>query len=174
VQFDNWKIQQNEKKVKGRKSLQATITSISSIGLMTIFFNQEMNTNVNLTQLSSNYYPYRSLVATEDLNLLNMYISPFDNWVSERNNYNLTKLNFTWEATSFVGNILEVQLDFHSPSSISPLLSQDTMIVDMSTAIKLNYFKSIDGRTITHQKHHFLKNRIRTQMKNDNFSKDYL
>lgn len=35
-----------------------------------------------------------------------MHVNPYNDWTSELDNYNMTNLNFTWNATSFVENSL--------------------------------------------------------------------
>lgn len=51
---------------------------------------------------------------------LDIYIKTYDNWLAYEENFNLTLLNFTWEATSFERDTLSLKLNFFSVESISP------------------------------------------------------
>ena len=86
----------------------------------------------------------------------------------------MSMLNLTWAAISFEGNVLEILIKFNSPQSISPNIDQDQLIVDLSTAIFLGFFKSIDGRVMQQQdKTNILSHRIRLQMVNNNFNNNF-
>ena len=72
-----------------------------------------MVTDINLTQVNSS--------------MINLYIIPSQNR-HQTNNFNLTKLNFTWKATEFNFDTLHIELDFPFPSFVSPLKEQDTLV----------------------------------------------
>jgi hypothetical protein len=66
--------------------LSANATSLSVLGDLSIKFNMQMMTEVNLTLLASDYYPFRKegrqLGARNksNENLINMYVAPFGDW----------------------------------------------------------------------------------------------
>ena len=67
---------------------------------------------VNLTHLSSSYVEEmkRNLQESGEIKnkqpLIDMYVLPYNDWTSEQDNFNISKLNFTWNTTSFVKNTL--------------------------------------------------------------------
>jgi hypothetical protein len=84
---------------------------------MDLFFNTEMNTNVNISHFSD-YPGERRLREVKEL--IHMHLLPHDNWQNEIKDFNMSNLNFTWNVTSFRKNVLKVQLNFNSPINISP------------------------------------------------------
>ena len=43
--------------------------------------------------------------------------------------FNISKLNLTWNATSFINNKMIISLNFSSPLDISPLMTRDRLII---------------------------------------------
>ena len=70
-----------------------------------------------------------------------MYVEPADDWHKDVEDFNLTKLNFTWncsryELDKFNGqSTLYIDLLFISPSDISPLAEQDSVFVNLTRAV---------------------------------------
>ena len=62
--------------------------------------------------------------------ILDLYIKPAQNRDSLEvdENFNVSQVNFTWEAISFLDDMLYIKLNFTSPSEISPLLVQDDLV----------------------------------------------
>jgi hypothetical protein len=85
---------------------------MNAIGEIKFFFNVEMKTEgVNLTHLSSSYAMeikrnLQEVSSFKNQSLIDMHVVPFGDWTSEQDNYNISKLNFTWNATSFEKNTL--------------------------------------------------------------------
>ena len=120
----NWHIVQYNKPTADDPDVTAKIDSISSTGGVKIKFNQEMNTDFDLSKLSSSYYPYKSTNATKSgrvlteeeeakqgENYIQIYVAPHDDWDkgSQATGFK------SWKATSFVGNELEINIDFAHP-----------------------------------------------------------
>ena len=80
---------------------------------MQVHFNNTMITTVNLTNLNSSVVDI-SLIAEE-----------------REDGFDLSNLNFTWQAVSFVNvvdtGVLSIKLNFSQPLSISTEYSQDTI-----------------------------------------------
>jgi len=84
----------------------ASIFSISARGQLDIRFSTEMLTTINLTQVNTT--------------MIDIYIVPAENrHLSD--GFNITKLNFTWNATEFYYDTLTIMLDFPNPSYVSIL-----------------------------------------------------
>ena len=83
---------------------------------MTIEFNTMMLPVKNLSDINES--------------TVQMYILPNNDWPSKYVDFNMSRLNFTWEVTKFAPegkdkSIMLVSLDFNSPGSISPDTVQD-------------------------------------------------
>jgi hypothetical protein len=124
----NAKEEKAVQEIRVPKNTTAFIESISVKGLMQIKFNFEMMTGFNLTLLNSS--------------LINMYVIPIDARHLEDLNFNISKLNFTWEPVSFKKDVLEIQLYFECPTCISPNLQQDRIVVDLRNATATGFFYS--------------------------------
>lgn len=86
------------------------IDKINAHGLVTIKFNEDMHIPSNLSHLN----------ATS--------VTTFIHVSKERiiaDNFNISKLNFTWHVKSFLKDTLIVQLNFSDPLYISPDMDLD-------------------------------------------------
>ena len=54
--------------------------------------------------------------------IVDMWLIPFENWHLQKENFDISKLNFTWNCTSFEKKTLKFKLAFNNPLEISPLL----------------------------------------------------
>jgi len=89
------------------------ISSISARGELSIEFSTEMVTAINLTHVNSS--------------MIDIYIVP----AADRHlidGFNLTKLNFTWNATAYEYDTLTIMLSFFEPSFVSTLKKQDQLV----------------------------------------------
>jgi len=95
------------------ENLTASIYQISARGELQLQFSTPMINTVNLSIINSS--------------IIDIYIVPAQNR-HEQDGFDLTKLNFTWIATDFVGDMLSIQLNFSNPTFISPLKDQDLIV----------------------------------------------
>jgi hypothetical protein len=108
-------------------NLTASIYSISAIGELIVRFSHQMNTDLNLSLLNET--------------MIQMYIEPAEDR-HKTPGFDLTKLNFTWNATSFKGRDLVFSLNFTDPLSISPLADQDRFVWVLNETYKDWFFSS--------------------------------
>ena len=80
--------------------------------------------------------------------LIDLYIQPNNDWHKRQSNYNISKLNFTWNCTYFKRKTMLVDLTFNNPTEISPNVEQDMIIIDLRKAVKQGYFQSIEGKDL--------------------------
>ena len=73
-----------------------------------------MKTDFNLTHLNSS--------------VIDMYIEPNLDWHVNKENFNMSFLNFTFNATEFNNNTLVFNLNFNEPLAISPNLHSDVLV----------------------------------------------
>ena len=87
-------------------TVNATIESISDIGLMRITFNKNMSTLSNWTNLNSSN--------------IDIWVAPYDNWHLKEENFDMKLINTTWNITDYNTSHIDIQLLFNSAPNISP------------------------------------------------------
>tara|TARA_B110000285_G_C14906243_1_gene505689 strand:+ start:349 stop:798 length:450 start_codon:yes stop_codon:yes gene_type:complete len=100
-----------------------------------------MNTTANITHLNYNnsdiiHEEKRFLSNISNIdeyfkNLMSIYVVPADNWDLTTENFSMTFVNLTWQATEFKDDTLDFNITFENPNYISPLITQDTLVVWM-------------------------------------------
>ena len=105
-----------------------------------------MNSNVNITLI--------------DESVLTLYIIPAEGRDSEPF-FNASSLNFTWKVTEFKERYFIIKLNFSDPTSISPLLTQDTLILKFKD---LNFFYSIQVQDFLHNRYRILSTPLKKQV----------
>jgi hypothetical protein len=74
--------------INSKHSITAKIKSIDYFGKMVIEFSQLMRTEiVNITHLNQSFF--------------DIYLNPSNNWHKYEEDFNLSKLNFTWNVTAY-------------------------------------------------------------------------
>ena len=148
------------------------IDSISVDGLMLLKFNDSLK--LNLTSLLEPINDEKQ--KTQNLNWLNssiitMFIEPENNWHLEEEEFDIKRLNFTFNCTRFYNStlyglqsIMVFQLYFDSPEFISPFAEQDRVFVNLTNAVKAGYLKTYLGVDLRESDFE-LRKKIRLQMK---------
>ena len=96
--------------------------NVSKFGDAVIEFTKPMDTvGVNLAHINSS--------------LLDIYIAPYDNYVEDINDYNISKLNCTWKAIYYKERHLKLKITFPD----APWISQnkdgrDVLVVHIKNA----------------------------------------
>ena len=99
-----------------------------------------MNTTANITNLHKNnsdiIHEKRILSNVSNVdahfkNLMSIYVVPADSWDLTTENFTMSQVNLTWVATEFKDDTLDFNITFGYPYYISPLLTQDTLVVWM-------------------------------------------
>ena len=109
-------------------AISANITKISSTGLVTVKFNRTMNTNFNWTFVNE--------TNTE------MYIIPSNDRHLNREDFNLSSLNFTWEIVDFKNDTLSIQIDWNCALCISLDPEFDSLFLNLTNATLQGFFYS--------------------------------
>lgn len=109
--------------------------------------------------------PKRFSMNVTDLNSthLDMYIIPAQNRHQTTRGFNISSLNFTWEAVLIENNYLFIQLNFTSFASISALDEWDLYQVRINKS-HTNLFYSEDLEVELHPNYHTLNFSIQPQM----------
>ena len=110
IDIDNIQIIQKPKFSQKIPPVTGKISKISNLGKMEIDFNQIMMTNTtdfNFTILNNK-------------TLIEMYLNPANDWHLSKKDYNLSRLNFTWNCTSYEKKTMKFDLIFNNPIEISP------------------------------------------------------
>ena len=82
---------------------------------MTIKFSTPMKVEgLNLTQINGF--------------ICDIYLQAEDNWFEINENFNMSRLNFTWNVTSYIKDIMIITLKFNNPLSISPMIQKDKIV----------------------------------------------
>lgn len=79
--------------------------------------------------------------------------------------FNLSKLNFTWETESFTDMELKILMTFESPISISPLETQDSLVVNFREDIR-GIFYSPEIKRFLEPEYYVMKNKVKKQIPN--------
>lgn len=91
------------------------ITDLDQYGNMTIRFSTPMKTyHFNKTDINSS--------------ICDIYVKPSNDWHKNKENFNISTLNFTWNITHFEKDKMVVKLIFNNPEEISPLIEQDKIV----------------------------------------------
>ena len=86
--------------------MNATIQSVSGMGLVKIKFSKVMFTKFNLTNLNASN--------------VDIWLAPVDNWhLQGEREVDIRKFNLTWNVTYFNLTRMEIQLNFSQPYEIS-------------------------------------------------------
>jgi hypothetical protein len=62
---------------------------------------------------------------------MSIYVVPADDWDLNTEDFKINYINLTWQATEFKGRDLDFNITFENPNYISPLQTQDTLVVWM-------------------------------------------
>ena len=98
-----------------------------------------------------------------------MYIEPADDWHTTVEGFELERLNFTWNCTRYERDkkgsftTLYVDLKFHHPADISPFAEQDSVFVNLTKAVELQYIQSINGVALR-KEDYIMRQKVRLQM----------
>jgi hypothetical protein len=65
-----------------------------------------MNAGLNLTLINSE--------------VCDIYVKPHNSWHESHEGYNLSRLNLTWQVTSYMKDLMIISLIFNNPEDISP------------------------------------------------------
>ena len=133
---------------------------VSEIGIVKIQFDKKM-TNYTLSNLNKT--------------IIDIWVEPYNDWHldnDDENPFNMTKLNFTWEAQKFEqdNTYLYIKLKFISPAYISPKRKYDKLVIDFK---RNDTMVSILNETL-HQDSIVLKYKIRKQMPNDEYTIQFI
>jgi hypothetical protein len=142
--------------IKEISYLNATITEITSIGLMKLEFSDFL-VEFNISLLNSTF--------------LDLYIQP----ALGRNldeSFVLSTVNFTWSCTKLVNNKMEFKLTFPNPYEISPLSDQDKFIFYIKEE-GYPIFRSRDGKDLLPSNVLMIK-KIPKQMPDTDFTKQFM
>lgn len=60
--------------------------------------------------------------------MIDCYIRPFNDWHIDNPNFDLQKLNFTWNATNYQNNTLKLKLNFSNPVWVTPEFRFDKFV----------------------------------------------
>ena len=111
-------------------------------------FNVNITTEfVNITEMNTTY--------------IDMYIEPYTNWHIGVDDFNMTKLNFTWNVTYYHGRKLYIQCNFTSPPTISPKHVYDNMVFHIKD--KREFYRSLNERVHIHNNYTTLRHRVTRQ-----------
>ena len=136
------------------------IESISVLGEVEVVFSRAMKTNFNASLF---------LNSTN----IDMYVLPFENWHLERDDFNMSSLNFTWNCTSFSGRTLRFKLKFNDAAEISPLLNQDVLYINLTMANELGLLSSVEGMPLRKVDTEML-GKIRRQMEDTTWNSNFV
>ena len=59
-------------------------------------------------------------------------MQPNKDWHKEIENFNMTKLNFTFAAHNFTEDSIKLVLNFSDPLAISPMMEPDLIVLDFN------------------------------------------
>ena len=132
--------------------VSARIHSIDQYGEVLIIFNVNMSTAlVNITQMNSSF--------------IDMYIEPYNNWTEGIDDFNMSKLNFTWNVTSYEGRKLFIKCNFFSPPTISPRRVFDNLVFHIKE--KREFFRSLNEGVNIHDDFTTQKHKVKRQSAGD-------
>ena len=93
--------------------------------------------------------------------LIDMYLEPEANWHGGDDDFEMQKINLTYNCTGFKDDkTLQFRLHFSSPPDVSPMTEQDTLVVDLTQAVKHGYMASNKGVDIRREDH-VLRRKVR-------------
>ena len=139
-----------EEEIREANPCTAKIVSVDQFGQLTVEFNHEMLTSgFNLTELNEE--------------VLDLYVKPAKDYHLEDFNFNLSQLNLTWQADSYGGKTLKLNISFFDPISISPLPEQDMLILHVRQPAP--YFLSKETMGLLSEDHRTLQIKLRKQMR---------
>ena len=100
-----------------------------------------------------------------------MYINPSMDIHLDEDDFNMSKINFTWKAKSFEKNKLVFQLTFNNASYISPNAAQDKLVIHLKNETFTRLFTSEDNYPMRlHRNWWTLTNWVPRQMENSEFN----
>ena len=108
-----------------------------------------------------------------------MYIEPFDDWHLHLEDYNISRLNFTWNCSKYELDedgkftTLFIDLVFNAPSDISPSIEQDYIFVNLTRAVEALYIQTLDGIQLR-QEDYIMRKKVRLQMERSTASEDFI
>jgi len=104
----------------------ANVTSLSATGEVKIKFSTDMNTDIDLNMLRSDYFPYKSTSGRRleeskaKENYIQIMVQPNDDWDAKSDGDGTRTSWKSWKATSYIKDYLTVAIDFNDPSALSP------------------------------------------------------
>ena len=106
-------------------------------------------------------------MVTESFNLTEFNSSWIDMYVvvaenrDDEDGFNVSSINFTYEAVSFKDTELKLKLKFSSPAEISPLVVQDSLVMVIPNAtVARKFFMSKTLLKPLHENYWVLKGRL--------------
>ena len=113
---------------------KALITEVTHFGRTSIHFNQKMNTDIDLNLI--------------DDTILDIYVMPAENrHLVGDGQFDLSQLNLTWVAHSFIDQDLVLNVTFKNPRAISPNINSDILVVHFKN-VSLGSEESVKRRQL--------------------------
>lgn len=125
--------------------VKAKIYSVDQYGNVLIVFNVNISTAfVNITEMNTTY--------------IDMYVEPYNKWDLDIEDFNMTKLNFTWNVTSYHGRKLWIKINWFSPPTISPKSTYDNLVFHIKD--KREFYRSLNEGVNIHNNYTTLRHKV--------------